>query len=198
MSKRELPPELLKELDVRLHLNGLAQEAKRNLVPRRDAAILFRLAAEACVGVREQGGNNQGPIVRLFQDAVDGPDPWAWCLSFVQACIAYAEVKTGVLSTLPATEHVLTLWRSAEAARLRTTIPALGTIVLWRKGNTDLGHCGVSLGYADHGTFYAVEGNTTYRALESVPVRDGGGVALTERKLTGTPEMSILGFIRPF
>lgn len=199
MSKREIPPGLLHEFDVRLPLNGLANEAKRNLQPRRDAAILFQLAAEACVGVREEGGNNRGHLVSLFQDAVGGPDPWAWCLSFVQACLAYAEVKTGVVSPLPATEHVLTLWRSAEATRLRVPGPYPGAIVLWQRGNSEQGHAGICRGHSlEAGTFYAVEGNTTYQALEGVPVRDGGGVALTERKLSGAPQMAILGFIRPF
>ena len=47
-----------------------------------------RLAAEACVGIREQGGNNKGPLVELMQKTVDGKaQAEAWCMAFVQSML---------------------------------------------------------------------------------------------------------------
>ena len=75
MATRNLEKKMEQWLDAKLANNGLAQDA----IKKKDARLVFRLAAEACVGIKEQGGNNQGPMVSLIQDTVGGPDHVAWC-----------------------------------------------------------------------------------------------------------------------
>lgn len=44
--------------------------------------------AAAQVGVHEEGGNNLGPMVAMFQQAtVLPPGPWPWCAAFVDWCV---------------------------------------------------------------------------------------------------------------
>src|SRR5574343_9032 len=101
---RRIEPTMVKWLDSKLAGNGLAQDA----IARKDARLLFRLAMESCVGIREKGGNNSGPMVELIQETIDGADKDPWCMSLVQTCIAYAEKRTGKSSPIFASEHCLT------------------------------------------------------------------------------------------
>ena len=43
------------------------------------------------IGVHEKGGNNRGPMVRVYQAATDlGGTGWPWCAAFVSWCLAMA------------------------------------------------------------------------------------------------------------
>ena len=114
---RHIEPDLIKWIDAKLAGHGLAQLAMEN----NDARLLFGLAAEACVGIVESGGNNNGPLVRLLQSTIGKPEKEPWCASFVQSCLAYAEYKTGEVSAVFATEHVQTMWnKTPEIIRVKT------------------------------------------------------------------------------
>lgn len=194
MDVRSIDRKMIDWLDKQLALNGLAQKAMKD----KDATMLMRLAAQACVGIREKGGNNRGPMVELIQDTIGGRDPWAWCMSFVQTCIAYAEVKTDRDSAIYPHEHCMTVWvKTPRTARILKT-PAPGSIVIWQHGNTQAGHTGIVEAVVDDG-FTAFEGNTTSGLGEGDKViRDGGGVYYTKRRLKAVGDMNIVGFLRPF
>ena len=191
---RDIHPEMEKFLDSKLKDNGLAQHA----IQVKDARTVMRLAAEACVGIREQGGNNKGPLVSLIQDTVGNADHWPWCMSFVQTCIAYAERKTCVQSLVKAHEHVLSVWKLSPV-KLRVTAenPLPGAIIIWQKGASASGHTGIvtSCGPAE---MTAIEGNTESGISGKKVERDGGGVYHTRRNKKGTGEMRVVGFIAPF
>lgn len=192
MDTREIRPEMLGYLDGKLIANGLARLA----VEQKDPRTLMRLAAQACVGIRESG-NNTGPMVKLLQDTVGGPDAWAWCMSFVQTCIAYAEVRTGISSSIVAHEHCITVWDQTPKAMRVKSIPLAGSIVIWRHESTQAGHTGI-LESCDGDTFRAYEGNTNFKAPGGPVVRDGGGVAYTTRSIRSLGPLRVVGFLKPF
>lgn len=174
--------------------NGLFIDA----VNKRDARTVFRLAAQVCVGIRETGGNNSGPMVELIQETIGGHSKEAWCMAFVQTCIAFAEYCTGVKSPVFASEHCLTVWEKTPKAQRVDKIPAAGAIVIWRHGTSSSGHTGI-VESCDGVNFKAYEGNTESGVNpQNVVVRDGGGVYYTKRALKPTGSMKVVGYLKPF
>ncbi len=194
MATRQIEPGMVGYLDLLLVNNGLAKKA----IADKDARLLLQIVAGVCVGIREEGGNNQGPLVRLIQETVGSANGEAWCLSYVETMVAYCELKTGIQSPLYVTEHCLTAWAKTPVEQRVKRIPAPGAIVIWQHGNSQSGHTGVLLRYASDG-MYCVEGNTTagLRADGSIE-RDGGGVHYTKRDKRQNGDMKVVGFLKPF
>jgi hypothetical protein len=191
---RQIEPKMVAFLDEKLKSNGLAQHA----IEAKDARLLATEAAKVCVGIREKTGNNDGPMVELIQETIGGHDHEAWCQSFVQTCIAYAELKTGIKSPLVAGEHCLSVWEDTPHAQRVKMNPLPGALCIWRHGNSSNGHTGIVLG-ADEETMHLVEGNTTAgQTPEGKVVREGGGVYYTVRSRKGSGDMHVVGFLRPF
>lgn len=195
--ERKIEQKIVEFIDAKLAGNGLFAHA----VAVKDARTVFVMAAEVCVGIREVGGNNSGEKVELFQETVGAHNREPWCMSFVQTCLAYAELKTGVKSPLAATEHCMTLWNVTKIEQKVKHTPARGAIVIWNyKGTTD-GHTGIFLeSYKTKkgSMFRAVEGNTESGVSNGKVERDGGGVYLTERASAGSGSLIIKGYIKPF
>lgn len=187
MTKRILEKDMEKYLDAKLATNGLAQTAIKN----KDARTVFRLAAEACVGIKETSPNN-GPLVSLIQDTVGGPDHVAWCMSFVQTCLAYAEKKTKVISPIYASETCTEVWDKTPKAQRVKIAPLPGAITIWKRGSSWQGHTGLMLEYYGK-TFLGVEGNTGGASM-----RDGDGIYIKTRSSTATGSLKILGWLKPF
>lgn len=191
---RKLEPKMAAWLDLKLASNGLAQDA----IKTKDARTLFVCAAEACVGIREVGGNNEGPMVELIQETVGSADREPWCMSFVQTCLAYAELKTGVKSPIPAGEHCMSIWSSTPSTNRVIFSPKRGAIVIWKHGAGPSGHTGIFL-ERDNTNFYAIEGNTEAGLNPDGSIeREGGGVYKTKRNMVRNGNMSVVGFLKPF
>lgn len=192
---RHIQQKMIDYLDEKLRTNGLAHDA----ILRGDARTLFLQACCACVGIREATGNNDGPMVELLQKTIGSASQEAWCMSFMQTCIAYAEVKAGAKSPLVASEHCLTVWSETPVEQRVKIYPLPGAVVIWRHGNTSNGHTGCVLG-TDGNTFQGVEGNTNAGSDDpsGAVVREGGGVYFTHRSLGGAGEMKVVGFLKPF
>lgn len=191
---RHIEPKMVQYIDQKLAGNGLAQHA----IEVKDARLLFTEAAKSCVGIREATNSNDGPMIELIEKTVGDFDYSAWCMSFVQTCLAYAEVKCDVKSWLLASEHCLTVWREAPTAARVKNRPAPGAIPIWQHGKTENGHTGVMLNL-DGLLFSAVEGNTTSgQTADGKVVREGGGVYYTQRSLQGNGDMHVVGFLIPF
>jgi hypothetical protein len=191
---RSIEKKMVEFIDKKLAGNGLAQEA----IKTKDARTLMGLAAEACVGIREEGGNNKGPMVKLIQETIGSANKEAWCMSFVQTCIAYAELKTGVKSPVAAGEHCLTVWAETPKAQRVKLAPLPYAIVIWQHGKTSNGHTGFCKG-ADNKEFKGIEGNTESGLNSKGDLeRDGGGVYVTKRLLAGNGNMKIVGMLKPF
>ncbi len=193
---RVIKPALVKWLDERLATNGLAQDAIKRRLPRQ----LLIEAAGACVGVREASGDNDGPIVELFQSTIGKAAREPYCLGGVQSCIAYVELILSVQSPIYATEHVLTCWNETSKLQRVTHLPQPGAIVMYQHGHTTNGHCGILREFDPTlGRMRLVEWNTGAGIdPEDRVVRDGDGVYFTVRSTAGTGDMRVLGFLKPF
>lgn len=200
LAKARITPGLVLEekmidfLLAKLEPNGLFVDA----VKKKDARTIFRLAGQVCVGIREQGGNNKGPMVELMQETIGEASAEAWCMAFVQTCIAFAEYCTGVNSPLYVSEHCMTTWRKTPLGQRVDKLPAAGAIAIWNHAGGDAGHTGI-VDSCDGTNFKAFEGNTESGVNPSgTVVRDGGGVYHTKRSLKGAGSMRLVGFLKPF
>ena len=185
---RKIRLELVQLIDFKINNPNEVQLCITNKQPRK----LMMMAARACIGFTEQGGNNKGRFVELVQKTIDGvakSEPW--CMCFVQSMIAYAEYKTGIKSNLYTSESCMSTWRKTPALNRVKNIPAPGAIVIWQKEQSDFGHTGFVFDFrGDEMT--TVEGNT------GTDMRDGDGVY--ERLRTTKPEgkIHIVGYLIPF
>ena len=144
---------------------------------------LMVIAAEACVGIVEATGHNDGPLVNSIQRTVDGvasPNEF-WCMDFIMTLRAFAESLTKIKSPLIWTQSCAKLWSD--------------TILKHANGG---GHTKLVLA-CDGVKAYCVDGNTTgslvptHNATGKVD-RNGNGVFYTTLKLS-SPEL--VGFIKP-
>lgn len=197
VAARKIEPLMIQYIDGKLFGNGSADDA----ILRKDARAVFAFAMESLVGIREHGGNNRGPLVELIQETVGGHSGEAWCMSTIQTCLSYAEVKTGVISRLKATESCLDLWRSSTVKMKVASRPLRGAIAIYQYGSTSKGHTGM---FAEEmpgnkNLMQCVEGNTTHgMAASGDIIRDGGGVYVTVRSMIPQGSPRLLGFLKPF
>lgn len=152
-------------------------------------------AAFAMIGIREEG-QNTGELVSAIQDTVGGPDPWAWCMSFVQTAYAYAEKRLSLSCNLPESEHCLSVFNEGVRRRIVVAAPEPGDIIIWQKSGTLLGHTGIVWSIKKDNGLLVVEGNSAPQQGESIQ-REGEGVHLLARSQGGSPRMPVIGFLRP-
>lgn len=186
MTERSIEQKMVNFLDAKLAANGLAQHA----IDIKDARLVFGLAMEACVGIVEVGGNNSGPMVELIQKTIGGAVEEPWCAALVQTCLAYAELKTGIVSPVFATEHCQTMWEMTPHGQRVKSSPLKYAIVIWGNEGSSSGHTGIVI-ESHHGQWMrTIEGNTT---------GDGpDGVYYKKRDWIRTGSLVRLGFLRPF
>lgn len=189
MSKRKLMPELIEEIDYRLRENTIAQQSIIN----KDARTLMVEVAKCLVGIREETGHNDGRMVELIQKTVGGKKGYAWCAYFVQTCIAYAELKTGLKSKIIASGSCAAMRKASTSDMKVARIPLPGAIVLWlRKNGT--GHTGVVVA-SDENIFYTCEGNTSQGLDPDGKVeREGQGSYYCKRDRRSS---DFWGFLKP-
>lgn len=196
---RKLQQIMIDYFDQKLALNGLAQHA----IKTKDARTLMIEAAKVCVGIKEKTGKNDGPIVEAMQKTSGGGKGNAWCMYFVQTCIAYAELKTGKKSPLLSSGHCLTVWGKAKAENKVKSHPLPGAIAIWKHGNGPSGHTEIVLG-ADAAEMKNVGGNTSGKDASGKVTREGNGVYFTTRAMQQFPKikpsstMKLVGFLIPF
>jgi hypothetical protein len=163
--------------------------------------------ARTFIGVTEQGGDNRGKDVEMFQRAVDGKaSREAWCMCFVQHCVKETKAqleKTGlykkVFITLYPSEHCMTVWNKTNP-KYRRTEPKKGYVVIWqyyKNGKaTAQGHTGIVDSVSNDGksSMLTIEGNT---GPGGAIVREGDGVYAKTRSISGSSSMKIVGFLVP-
>jgi len=154
----------------------------------------FLEAADACVGVMEEGGEGKGQLVEAFQKTVEVGYQQDWSMAFIQAMAAYVEDRFCMKSNILLTECALLFWedmpRSSRVPRGKAPQP--GDIVIYQFGSSSKGHAGIVV-------------KSFLRALETIEgcaipsgvmERDGKGVARRIRAMGGTSTMQLVGFIR--
>jgi hypothetical protein len=146
--------------------------------------LLAQIAAEQ-IGVREEGGNNNGAKIRDYQRATDlKPASWPWCAAFVDWCIAEWLDHPGVRDWLNLQASTPEDWRPKTAlaygflgwakARPKTTI-ILHDRELARPGDIvvyDFSHVGLVESDSGH-QIITIEGNTNGRGERDSESGDG-------------------------
>ena len=146
--------------------------------------LLAQIAAEQ-IGVREEGGNNNGRKIRDYQKATDlKPASWPWCAAFVDWCIAEWLDRPGVRDWLNLQASTPEEWRPKTAlaygflgwakARPKTTI-ILHDRELARPGDLvvfDFSHVGIVESDSGH-QLITIEGNTNGRGERDSESGDG-------------------------
>ena len=193
---REIKSELIDFIDQKLSHIGAAQEAIKNKNSRK----VFVFAAEALLGIREATGNNDGKMVELIQETIGGHGHEPWCMSYVQSCLAYAEVKTETQSPIIASEHCWTVWKDTPIIQRVRLKPKRGAIIIWNYPPGVNGHTGIVDEYENvKGKMLTYEGNTTSGINPDGTIeREGGGTYMAERSIRGSVKMKLLGFLKPF
>jgi len=191
---RQIEKEMVRYLDKKLENNGLAKKA----IELKDARTLIALAAEACVGIREDTGRNDGKFIRLIQETVGNAVGEPYCVAGAMTCLNYAEIKTGIRSPLIATEHAQTLWYKTPAKFRVKKIPLIGAFAIWGDVGKSSGHLEI-VRSADEKMFYAVGFNTSGSTNPNGVVdREGNGVFYTVRNYKSTSKRKLLGFLKPY
>lgn len=192
--ERQIEDRIFNLFTERLKNNVLAELAIKNRNPRD----LLVQVAPCGYGIREKSNRNDGPDVEAIQETVGGHSNEAWCMAYVQTCIAYVEKVLGVKSPIAVGEHCLTVWGETAKVQRVKHIPLPGAIAIWRHGNTSNGHTGFVLA-CDDKVFQSIEGNTTSGTDPNGEiVREGGGVYFNRRALKPTGSMKLVGFLKPF
>lgn len=174
---RHISPELVKLIDEKLE-------------PLDNPTALLRETLKCLRGVHEEGGNNKGKIVELFQATVGKPCAQAWCMDFVQSAIAYVEAKLGMLCPLPATEGTLFMADWARQNGKLHQYMLSDSLVIWKHLHGEGGHVGYVLKAGD--TLDTIEGNTgPGPGVE----REGDGVYEKTRNPHANGDMVVLGFV---
>lgn len=197
---RQITDKMFNEIDRRLNDNGLAKE----YVSSKNARGLLVQVASCLVGVKEATGKNDGEWVNEIQKTANGKAQGeAWCMAFVQTCIAYVEKKLKITSRFPVSEHCQTVWKHLPADMKVKNIPLAGAIAIWGYVGTSNGHTEILIEYRDGNYFPAIGGNTSgskipVKSGSDIVNREGNGVYYTWRKHGIVGKMKLLGFAKPF
>jgi len=113
--------------------------------------------------VKEIGGNNRGPWVRLYMDGREGTQ-WAWCAGFVSFLMRQACYFKGIETPIPHSISASGMIRDAKAKGryiegrdLTNLMPV--TIFALKGGTTGYKHVGLAISPKD-GSVNTIEGNT--------------------------------------
>lgn len=122
-----------------------------------------------------------------------GMDGKPWCDMFVSYCGAMSDESEAVGVFSGCIAHVeffesVGVWHRNDFEY----VPAYGDIVFFAYSNGVPCHVGIVTGYADDGTVYTIEGNTSSSSDDN-----GGTVARRERFLYETTGFHIIGFAKP-
>jgi hypothetical protein len=193
--RRNIEPALVDHIRGKLQPIGLFQQALAD----RDARLIYLLANQALVGVRERTGNNDGPLVELMQETIGGHSRESWCMSGQQSAVAFAEEMTGIHSLIYPSESCMEVWTNTPVALRVKTVPLPGAMTIWQHGTTWQGHTGCT-GAFDYARrrFESYEGNTNAGTVDGKIVREGGGFYFVTRAEKGEGTMRVKGWLKPF
>ncbi len=196
---RNIRKDAIKLLDARIKTHTLAQACIEN----KNGRQLFVEVVKACVGIKEIPPN-EGVEVELFQKTVSLSPGDAWCMAFLQTCLAYVEKTIGVVSPVHASGGCVDVWNNTPTSQRVKIQPLAGAIAIWQHTRDPVhGHTGMVLD-CDGVTFHAIEGNTADGEdnLNGIVGQTGQGVRLTHRRYdTFNPhngDMLLLGSLKPF
>ena len=196
---RRIHPDTIKLFDRLLKGNALAADC----IQKKRARQLFVETVKSSLGIREVA-KNKGVEVELFQKTVGLSRGDAWCMAFMQSCLAYAEHKTTIKSPLHAAGGCINVWQKSPLEQRVKLIPLAGAIAVWQHlDDPTHGHTGMVLD-CDGVSFHAIEGNTSdgFEDLNGEVGQTGDGVRFTHRRFDlfnpQRGDMQLRGALKPF
>jgi hypothetical protein len=184
------------------------EERAPGAVGGQEAVPLHLAIARSYVGTVEEGGHNRGEAVERFQRAVGIPPGSPWCAAFAGYVLDAAERRSGrsvrpAVRSGVASEYIGGPARPFESVQAREVLrgvahPPVGSLVVWRRGDTWRGHIGfVDRSKAAQGGWRGpcgdtIEGNTSAGAGGSQS--DGGGVWQRRRCISQGSYFRIVAF----
>jgi len=152
-------------------LSSLPASAQHDFTPAHlDTALVYLGAQEI--------GMNDGPEVAVFLASVGLSPGFAWCAAYVSFCLEAARVTLPVVRSARAQDFITHDSIEAQYAAHYRVNPAMGSLVVWKKGNGPFGHVGIVIyWYGRCGV--TVEGNTSSGQFGNQ--RDGDGVWVRTR-----------------
>lgn len=149
---------------------------------------------EASNGVRELGGENRGPRVRAYLNAVGINVPAPWCAAFVQYCTDVAFEGVGQVNplndvALEALVQSYFNWANEGGHIIRDEDAMPGDLILFKFGGKRWDHIGFVVRSLHNGEYRTVEGNTSagVGASQAEREREGDGVFIRRRQLGLAP-----------
>jgi hypothetical protein len=196
---RRIHADPIKLFDNLLKGNALAAYCVSEKQPRQ----LFVETVKSALGIREVA-KNKGVEVELFQKTVGLSRGDAWCMAFIQSCLAYAEVKTAIRSSIFPSGGCMNVWQKSSIELRVKSIPLAGAISIWQHlDDPNHGHTGMVLD-CDGVSFHAIEGNTAdgFEDLNGEVGQTGDGVGFTHRRYDlfnpQKGDMQLRGALKPF
>jgi len=167
-------------------------------VTRLDLQARLVDLASSFVGITEEGRDNDGEMVRMFQATLGTVDREPWCLAFVMYCVMELDRRFKSQTILYPTESSQILWlKTPQVARVM--FPEPGAIAIWTNyingKPTSRGHVGIVKSIGPDGFMDTVEGNTKMpntRAMDGVLFRRRHALPMA------TGDFRLTGFLLPF
>ena len=164
----------------------------------QNPAIVAQRVALALEGIHEEGGENNGTLVRSIQETVGTAEREAWCMSTQQTIEGIVEKWCEVESSFPVSEHCVTVFQEAKKKGQVVSNPQVNDVIIWQKYSagvpTSQGHTGRVVVDGDS-QVQTIEGNTSASTTQGV-TREGDCVAKKMRDIKGYGNMHVLGFVR--
>lgn len=195
---RIIGDKLFNEFDTRL----LGVNQAQNYISQKNPRGLLIEAARAMINLEEEG-DNRGAEINLMHN-VGGSSPGdAWCMSFVQSCLAYVEKKLGLVSPVVRTAQCTAVWFQTDAGQRTKTYPLGGAIAVWQSiQDRNKGHTGIVID-CDGNTMHTIEGNAAPAThLHDGIEREGDSVFMFHRPWdvfnADKRGLKLLGALKPF
>jgi len=166
---------------------GVALAAGMYELTVQDKLILF---AEDQLGTTETKAN-RGSKIDEWNNALGLPLGSSYCASFVSFALDSANAQIPAVRSGVAQKYITN--RSITSGRVSTgrTIPA-GSLVIWKRGDTWMGHVGIVVEDWKGGSGKTIEANTS--PSNSGSQSNGDGVYRKNRKLSPTSYFRITHF----
>ena len=152
--------------------------------------------ARKWLGIHEDKGTKSA-AVDVFRRATNGvAEGESWCAAFVQYCCTAVSLRMKVDISIPPSELCSAIW-SQTADKYKQDSPEPGLLMVWNYPGTIFGHIGIVEEIGEKGRLiWTIEGNT--RPPKGEASTTGTGVYRKMRTRAGSPDMALLGYIKPF
>lgn len=147
--------------------------------------------AEKFVGEKETKGKNRSPLIDQIITDQGGTLGSPYCMYGMQHVIKLTCSALGVKNPMPKGGGTQSVWSKIPWLYKSKAEPMVGDLIFFQsRSDKSRGHVGLVVDLLPKERLLCIEWNTNAKG-----VRDGEGVFLKERKLSGNATLSVLGFV---